>query len=123
MHAGDQSQPTALLHEFSHFAIMHTYARSVQFVQFWPALSDFGHSESMAAAAALAECGLNHLVFGTTVAHSEAGPDPFLRTRFSWRRYAHHAAGRSLRLSPVCRSSRLRVDSGSFALSRHRRHR
>src|SRR6266851_415440 len=77
MHAGDQSQSPALLHEFRHFAIMHTYARSIQFVQFWPALSNFGHSKSIAAAAALAECGLNHLVFGTTVAHSEAGPDSF----------------------------------------------
>jgi hypothetical protein len=44
MHAGDQSQPTALLLEFGHFAIMHTYAGSIQFVQFRPALSTFGQS-------------------------------------------------------------------------------
>jgi hypothetical protein len=34
MHAGDQSPPPALLHEFRHFAIMHTYAGRIQFVQF-----------------------------------------------------------------------------------------
>jgi hypothetical protein len=34
MHAGDQNQSPALLHEFGHFAIMHTYAGGFRFVQF-----------------------------------------------------------------------------------------
>jgi hypothetical protein len=34
LHAGDQNHSPALLHEFRHFAIMHTYARRIRFVQF-----------------------------------------------------------------------------------------
>jgi hypothetical protein len=52
MHAGDQSQSPAFLHEIRHFAIMHTYAGSIHFVQFWPALSTFGHLNPIAAAGA-----------------------------------------------------------------------
>src|ERR1700749_4400997 len=99
MHAGDQSQPTALLLEFGHFAIMHTYAGSVQFVQFRPALSTFGQWLPDTAFTALAEERPHHLVFGTTVARPGSGTVPsfggamatFLQdVRFAFRQFASH---------------------------------